>query len=75
MAYVSSDLPLRAETNLLRGASTALASLGGAIVTSLRQRWVYQRTLFELQGYSDHNLRDLGAGQGVEEFARRAAGL
>jgi uncharacterized protein YjiS (DUF1127 family) len=75
MAYVSSDLRLPAEAKLLHKVSAAFASFGGSIAISLRRRWIYHRTLAELQGYSDRNLRDLGANHGIEEFARRCAGV
>ena len=74
MTYVSSDLPLPAEAKLLHNVSTNFNSFGGAIASAIRGRWIYHLTLSQLEGYTDHNLRDLGASHGVEEFARRAAG-
>ena len=76
MAYVGSTLRLPAATPLPRFAGTNLfASIFLAVAIPLRRRWIYHRTLAELQDYSERNLRDLGADRGVEEFARRAAGL
>ena len=75
MAYASSTLRLPAETPLPRIATLAPATLIAWLVAPVRRRWIYHRTLSELQGYSERNLVDLGAGNGVREFARRAAGL
>ena len=75
MAYVSSDLPFPAQPTLLHNAPTAFASVSGAIPSALRRRWIYHRTLSQLERYSERDLRDFGANHGIEEFARRAAGL
>ena len=75
MAYAGTELALPS-LDAHRGSIRAvLNSLGGAAAESLRKRWVYHRTLSELEGYSQRNLADLGAAHGVEEFARRAAGF
>lgn len=53
----------------------SLVSLSAALVAPLRRRWIYRRTLSELEGYSERALLDIGAAHGIDEFARRAAGL
>ncbi len=75
MAYASSDLRLPADGVLLPSTPGALASFGGSIATFIRRRRIYHRTLAELQGYTERSLHDIGADQGIEEFARRAARL
>jgi uncharacterized protein YjiS (DUF1127 family) len=75
MAYAGSILRLPAATPLPHFARTSFASVFAIAAAELRRRWVYHRTLAELREYSERSLRDLGADRGIEEFARRAAGL
>ena len=75
MAYVGSELALPSLEIRRASIRTVLLSLSGAAAESLRKHWIYHRTLSELEGYGKRNLLDLGAADGVEEFARRAAGL
>ena len=41
----------------------------------LQARWTYHQTIAELQVCSERTLRDMGVTHGIDEFARRAAGL
>jgi len=75
MAYLESDLALHSLAAPRRTIGELLLSLGGAAGESLRKRWIYHRTLSELEGYSERTLLDFGATRGIDEFARRAAGL
>jgi hypothetical protein len=54
---------------------SSLASLSAALTAPLRRRWIYHKTLSELDGYSERALLDIGAADGIDAFARRAAGL
>jgi hypothetical protein len=58
-----------------RTIGTIIASIAGATAESIRKRWVYHRTLSEIEGYSARSLQDIGAHRGIHEFARRAARL
>jgi hypothetical protein len=75
MAYVGSELALPSLETPRGNIRAILSSVGAAPAAALRKLWIYHRTLADLDGYSERNLLDLGAAQGVEEFARRAAGL
>lgn len=75
MAYASSDIRFAPEETARYSGSGFATLLVRAVVDPLRKRWVYQQTLFDLQGYTERNLLDIGAAHGVPEFARRAAGL
>jgi hypothetical protein len=70
---ISVRLPVSAGSSLKTLPSPAM--LVGGVATFFRSRWVYQTTLAKLEGYSERTLRDIGADNGIEEFARRAAGL
>ena len=58
-----------------RTIGAVVASIIAAAAESIRKRWVYHRTLSELERYSAHSLQDIGAHRGIHEFARRAARL
>lgn len=75
MAYAGSILRLPAAPPLPRFARTRFSSVFASVGSQLRRRWIYRRTLAELRDYPERNLKDLGADRGIEEFARRAAGL
>ena len=75
MATIVSDFSLPLDRSLGRSFAHVLTRLGASIATPLRRRWVYQRTLAELEHTSARNLEDIGAHRGIDEFARRAAGL
>ncbi|HWT30136.1 MAG TPA: hypothetical protein VN240_03830 [Propylenella sp.] len=50
--------------------------LRSAFAARLEKRRVYKQTLQELQSYSRRNLLDMGIDpDGIEDLARRAAGL
>ncbi len=53
----------------------SLAALAGSVANFFRARWVYHSTVARLENSSERVLQDIGAAHGVEEFARRAAGL
>ncbi len=74
MAYAASELALPSSATPRLNIGALPLSIAKAIGESLRKRWIYQRTLSDLEGYSEHALLDLGAPYGAEEFARRAAG-
>ena len=75
MAYVSTDHPVGYEAAPRADLFSVLASAVAAIADPLRKRRAYRQTVRALQDYSERNLMDIGASQGVHEFARRAAGL
>ena len=68
---------LRAPSRGYSAINTVLspAALAGRAAKFLRSRWIYISTVSKLEGYSERNLQDMGAAYGIEEFARRAAGL
>jgi hypothetical protein len=75
MSATTASLPFPvSDTSSTRQVPSAAGLIGG-VARYFRSRWIYQRTLTELEFYSERNLRDIGADQGIEEFARRAAGL
>jgi hypothetical protein len=53
----------------------SFAAVAGSVANFFRARWVYHSTFARLEGCSERVLQDIGAVHGVEEFARRAAGL
>ena len=61
MATIVSDFSLPLSRPMGQGAIHILARLGVSIATPLRRRWVYQRTLAELEHYSARSLEDIGA--------------
>jgi uncharacterized protein YjiS (DUF1127 family) len=74
MADIGLDVP--ADTlRSPQSAARSVAETGKSIAVLLRKWWIYHRTRAELRGYSERNLRDIGAERGTNEFARRAAGL
>ncbi len=75
MAYALAELRISSGAESSHTLSTRLRGFGSSIAEALHRRWIYQRTRAELQGYSEHTLRDLGADRGIDEFARRAAGF
>ncbi len=76
MAYVSSaELPRYAPERSRFSIPRLLASSLRVVGDPLRKRWVYHSTLAALQVYSERNLRDIGADQDIDTFARSAAGL
>jgi len=50
-------------------------SIAAAPAKYIRSLWVYHRTLTQLDSYTERQLQDIGADQGIKEFSRRAAGL
>ena len=64
-------LEVRSEANT----TPFTASLAESVAKFFRSRWIYISTVSKLEGYSERNLRDMGVERGIEEFARRAAGL
>lgn len=75
MTYVASSARIPSETRWLSGAFAAVEAIGEAVATTVRKRWIYHRTLSQLESCSARSLQDLGVDKGVKEFARRAAGL
>ena len=75
MASATAELALQPLVISKSNAFASLATLGAALAAPLRRRWIYRRTLSELEGYSERALLDIGAAHGIDEFARRAAGL
>lgn len=73
MTYVSSHLQFPVQTRQRRLPS--LLEEGSKALEWAAKRRVYYRTCRQLHGYSQRSLLDIGADRGVEEFARRAAGL
>jgi hypothetical protein len=62
----------------VEGAAEILPSargLGARARRYLQARWTYHQTIAELQVCSERTLRDMGVTHGIDEFARRAAGL
>ena len=74
MVDITSDRITRAEP---RWSVVDLARhLRSALAARLEKRRVYKQTLQELQSYSRRNLLDMGIDpDGIEDLARRAAGL
>jgi hypothetical protein len=75
MASATTELALPPLVISKNNTFASLASLGAALAAALRRRWIYRKTLSELEGYSERALLDIGAAHGIDAFARRAAGL
>jgi uncharacterized protein YjiS (DUF1127 family) len=68
MAYVNSTSIAR------KGFADRLAALKEIVLTAIRQRRVYERTVAELNSLSDRELTDLGISRlSIPELAREAA--
>jgi uncharacterized protein YjiS (DUF1127 family) len=68
MAYVNSTSIAR------KGFAYRLAALKEIVLTAIRQRRVYERTVAELNSLSDRELTDLGISRlSIPELAREAA--
>ena len=75
MAYAGSELALPSIATSRANIGGTIGSFGPRVVGRLQKYWLFRRTLADLEGYSERALLDIGAEHGVEEFARRAAGL
>ena len=75
MADTASVLRFPAEEKLLSDTAGLFSEIAGSIGKFFHRRWIYRDTISKLHGYSHRDLLDIGADRGVEEFARRAAGL
>jgi hypothetical protein len=72
-ATISIAFPVRQAAG--RNIAALVLSFVQAVTGVIRRRWIYHRTLAELENYSERSLHDIGADRGIEEFARRAARL
>ncbi len=75
MAATASALRVPLQDHSAVNTMPSPASLAGSIAKFFRSRWIYISTVSKLENYSERNLRDMGVTHGIEEFARRAAGL
>ena len=68
MAYVNTTPVAR------KGLFDRVANLKAQIVTAIRQRRIYDRTIAELSALTDRELNDLGVSRfGITELARESA--
>lgn len=68
MAYVNSTPMAR------KGFFDRLSSAKDAVLTAIRQRRIYERTVAELNGLTDRELTDLGISRfSIPEIAREGA--
>lgn len=68
MAYVNSTPIAR------KGFADRLIALKDSVLTAIRQRRIYERTVAELNGLTDRELNDLGISRfSIPELARESA--
>lgn len=68
MAYVNSTPIAR------KGFADRLIALKNSVLTAIRQRRIYERTVAELNGLTDRELNDLGISRfSIPELARESA--
>jgi len=68
MAYVNSTPMAR------KGFFDRLSNLKDTVLTAIRQRRIYERTVAELNGLTDRELNDLGISRfSIPELARESA--